>query len=157
MDGTGKKDYRMTTPRIFSPNSGPPEKDSIALYREFVRRRPEEAKSEESPMYLTPIPMKRLLDSSLIWYYPRPMGKNTLGTLVKNAAIKAGLEGKLTNHSLRKSTVTALSKAGVAPHKIQQITGHKSLQSIAVYDSKLTIQEQKQMCSILSNENGKCS
>ncbi|XP_056003612.1 uncharacterized protein KIAA1958-like [Ostrea edulis] len=67
MDGTGKKDYRMTTPRIFSPNSGPPEKDPIALYREFVRRRPEEAKREDSPMYLTPIPMKILLDSSLIW------------------------------------------------------------------------------------------
>lgn len=63
------------------------------------------------------------------------MGKNTLGTLVKNAAIKAGLEGKLTNHSLRKSTVTTLSKAGVAPHKIQQITGHKSLQSIAGNDT----------------------
>jgi site-specific recombinase XerD len=55
------------------------------------------------------------------------MGKNTLGNLVKNAAIKAGLEGRLTNLSLRKSTVTALSEAGVAPHKIQQITSHKSL------------------------------
>ena len=60
------------------------------------------------------------------------MGANTLGSLMKRAATTSGLTNKrLTNHSVRKTCVTTLSKAGVAPNKIIQVTGHKSLASIA--------------------------
>lgn len=84
-------------------------------------------------------------------YYPRPMGEATLGSLMKNAAEQAGISSRLTNHSIRKSTVTTLSKAGVPPQKIMKITGHKNIQSITHYDAELSIGEHRQISNILQS------
>ena len=66
MDGSGKDDYRSTVPRLFAVD-GPAEKCPVALFKEFCRRRPEGMTQPDSPMYLTVIPEKRLLQNSLIW------------------------------------------------------------------------------------------
>jgi uncharacterized membrane protein len=47
-----------------------------------------------------------------IWYFPRPMGQNTLGNLMPMAAEECGMDRK-TNHSVRKTTIKTLRKAGV--------------------------------------------
>ena len=52
---------------------------------------------------------------------------------MKNMAIKANLPGRKTNHSARKSTCTRLLHAGVAPTTIQQLTGHRNVQSVNNY------------------------
>ena len=66
MDGSGRGDFRSTVPRLFSVE-GPPERCSVALFKEFCRRRPEGMSQQNSQMYLTVIPKKRLHDSSLVW------------------------------------------------------------------------------------------
>ena len=72
----------------------------------------------ESPFYLTEKPEKYIVDSE--WFFPRPMGKNTLGEMMKRASEPAGI-AKKTNHSARKSCVRSLRKAGVPPHKVMQV------------------------------------
>ena len=83
------------------------------------------------------------------------MGLNTLGNLIKEAAVKTGLGKRVTNHSMRKTTVTTLSRAGVPPQKIMKITGHKNIQSITHYDAELSTDEHKNMSLILQNANKK--
>ena len=82
------------------------------------------------------------------------MGVNTLGMLMKSACQRAGISGKKTNHSLRKSAVTELSAAGVPPHKIIKITGHRQSSSIQHYDNSMSIEEHRHISSILcGNDN----
>ena len=83
------------------------------------------------------------------------MGLNTLGNLIKEAALKTGLGKRVTNHSMRKTTVTTLSRAGVPPQKIMKITGHKNIQSITHYDAELSSNEHKNMSLILQHANRK--
>ena len=148
MDGTGKADWRPTVPRIYSDGT---DKDPVVAFETYVERRPKSMCQENSPFYLTPIPTKRLRADDLVWYYPTPMGHNTLGSLLKNACEAAGIQGKKTNHSLRKTTVKALQKAGVAAHKICQMTGHKNPASLKSYDDELEESEQISYSKILSN------
>lgn len=77
------------------------------------------------------------------------MGVAMLGGLMNNAAQQAGIHSRLTNHSIRKATVTTLSKAGVPPHKIMKITWHKNIQSIEQYDAELSENEHQQISTIL--------
>ena len=104
MDGSGKNDWRATVPRMYSDGT---ERDPINVYEEFVRRRPTTSCAKDSQFYLTPIPTKRILPDEInsAWFYATPMGQNTLGKLMKWACDAAGIDGKKTNHSLRKSTV----------------------------------------------------
>ena len=56
---------------------------------------------------------------------------------------------KKTNHSLRKSTVAELSSAGIPPHKIIKITGHRNVQSLQHYDKDLNLKEHQYISEIL--------
>ena len=71
---------------------------------------------------------------------------------MKVMANKANLLGKETNHSARKSTCTRLLHAGIAPTTIQQLTGHKNVQSINNY-AIASIEMQKNMSDILTNKD----
>lgn len=51
-------------------------------------------------MYLKPLP-KKPDDDKQPWYQATPIGKNTLGKLVKEMCREAGIEELKTNHSLR--------------------------------------------------------
>ena len=149
MDGSKVNDHRQTRPKIFETDGS--EMDPVKIFIEFTSRRPASAKSEESPMYLQPIQESKIKDE--IWYHATPMGKNTLGNLVKKYCTEAGVSGRKTNHSLRKSCVRELSDAGVPPHKIIKITGHKSTSSLQHYDRELTNDEHLTMSNILINKN----
>lgn len=89
-----------------------------------------------------------------IWYYSRPMGENTIGQLMQMAAKECGL-GRKTNHSVCKSCVQSLRKAGVARDKIKHVTGHKSTLSIEAYDDKLSDDEQMEFSDILTNNSNR--
>ena len=62
---------------------------------------------------------------------------------------QSGRRRKKTNHSLRKSTATELTAAGLPPHKVIRITGHKNVSSIQDYDTELTNKEHRQISHIL--------
>ena len=77
------------------------------------------------------------------------MGHNKLGNLVKEACARAGIAGKKTNHSIRKSTAADLTAAGLPPHKVIRITGHKNISSIKDYDTELSYNEHREISNIL--------
>jgi hypothetical protein len=71
-----------------------------------------------SPFYLTCIPWTQI--DSGIWYFPRPTGQNTLENLMPMAAEECSMDRK-TNHSVHKTTIKTLRKAGVARNKIKHV------------------------------------
>ena len=54
----------------------------------------------------------------------------------------AGLEGNITNHSLRATGTTELFRAGVPEAIIQQRTGHRSLEALREYEHHDTDQDE---------------
>ena len=78
------------------------------------------------------------------WYKKQPLrlGKHSISSLLKDAASEAGLSGKrITNHSGRKTGVKRLLDDNVSPQYIAQLTGHKSVTSLASYaEAGITVQ-----------------
>ena len=56
-------------------------------------------------------------DPAAPWFTASPLGKNTLGDMVKEICKDAGIEGKKTNHSLRATGASELFAAGVYTRK----------------------------------------
>ena len=94
-------------------------------------------------LFQTPLPN---YDADSHWYKNEPMGKNTLGNLMKRLSKKAGLSQDYTAHSVRASTVTILGHAGVQPMQICNITKHKNELSLKHYCTDMS-NDQKQECS----------
>ena len=57
----------------------------------------------------------------------------------------AGIEGRVTNHSMRATSVTQMYETGVPEKVIQERTGHRSLEALRVY--KRTNAQQHQAVS----------
>ena len=107
---------------------------------------------DDAPFYLTCVLPNRLRDGAP-WYYNTPMGANSLGQLLKRACQEAGVSGKKTNHSLRKTCVKELSKAGIQDHQIVKITGHKNVSSLVHYDQELDLEDHENISAILCRRN----
>ena len=80
---------------------------------------------------------ERVSFNNTVIYEPEVItGINKIDGFVKNIATMEGLDitkKHFTNHSVRKSTVRKLQKAGVSNDRIIAITGHKTEQSIKVH------------------------
>ena len=96
-------------------------------------------------MYLTP--RRKIVDEE--WYMTTPMGKNTLGKICKDMFQKAGISGRFTNHSARRTAVSTLLGKNVHETKVQQLSGHKNIQSLNEY-RVATLEQQKSMSNILT-------
>ena len=59
-----------------------------------------------------------------------------LESLLKNAALEAGVQKYLTNHSLRAAGATAMFQAGIPEKLIAERTGHRSQKSLRLYERK---------------------
>lgn len=121
----------------------------VKIYKEFHKRRPKEACLPNSRVYLQPV-RKPSLDNDDVWFVNVPLGKNTIGSIAKKMFADAGLAStRKTNHSGRKTAIQTLLHAGVAPTEVQQLSGHKNVQSLNAY-STLSTGQQQQLSNILS-------
>ena len=59
-----------------------------------------------------------------------PLGKNEIGKFLPTAAKNAGLQGRITNHSVRKTCISLLLDADVPDNFVAQLSGHRSLKSL---------------------------
>ena len=62
-----------------------------------------------------------------------PVGHNTLGTMMPNISVSAGLSKRYTNHSLRATSVHVLDKEQFASRHIMSVTGHQPEKSLKTY------------------------
>ena len=85
------------------------------------------------------------------WFTSVPIGKNLLSKMVAEMCSKAGITGRKTNHSLRVSGATTLFDAGVPERIIQQRTGHKSIESLCIYE-RVTEDQERIVSNILTGD-----
>ena len=121
-----------------------PSRCPVRTYKEFAKRRPIAAMRDDSPFYLAINHKRREEDN--VWYSSAPLGKNTLGKLLKTACQKAGIAGQKTNHSARKACVKRALEAGCPREYVAQLTGHKNVSSLENY-VEADISVQKAMCT----------
>ena len=120
---------RRTTKQIMWSTDGG-EKDPVTLFKVWLSKRPHGMK-DNGPLYLGIINRPKTSD---VWYCKIRMGENTIGKIIKTIAACLKSDKKLTNHSMRKTLVSKLKKAGHPRHIIKEITGHARESSLDDYD-----------------------
>ena len=88
------------------------------------------------------------------WYTTQVIGKNTLSKMVSNMFLQAGIDKKVTNHSLRATGTTELYRCGVPEKIIMQRTGHKSMDGVRVYE-RTSAEQHMAVSKILTEQNSK--
>ena len=68
-----------------------------------------------------------------IWYSKQYMGRNPLSKFMSEVSKECGLSQKYTNHSIRVTGCTVLTRCRFSNSEIVSVSGHKSVQSLAIY------------------------
>ena len=84
-------------------------------------------------------------------YDKKPIGKNTLATMMKEISTDAKLSKIYTNHCIHKTTATAMKRQGFDLNEIQNVTKHKNLDSLKHYISGPTYKEKQSYDEALLN------
>ena len=84
-----------------------------------------------------------LLSFSDPWYEDKRIGKNTIGNILPDLCEVANVP-RLTNHSIRPTSIRAMRRGGFERSDIQFVSGHKSVDSLVNYDS-LTVLDRTKM------------
>ena len=82
-------------------------------------------------------------------YENRPIGKNTLGEMMKTISKNAKLSKIYTNHCIRKTTATGMHRQGFSLKEISNVTKHKNLQSLEHYISGPNHNDKKEYADAL--------
>lgn len=138
--------------RAFNPTAQATntERCPVRYYKAFKSHRPAEMNSSDSPFYLAINHRRKPNDNT--WYMKAPLGKNEIGNLLKKAAERAGLQGNITNHSVRKTCISRLMDAEVPVNYVAQLSGHRNLKSLDSYKSA-SVDHQRKMSFVLSRAN----
>ena len=96
---------RAFQPKLYATNA---DRCPVEFYKKFRSHRPVEMKKPDSPFYLAVKHNCRASDQ--IWYKKSPLGKNEIGNFLSTAAKEANLQqgqgAKITNHSVRKTSIS---------------------------------------------------
>ena len=135
--------------RAFNPiaHASNNERCPVRYYKKFKSHRPEDTNKPDSPFYLAINHRRKPEDST--WYMRAPLGKNGIGKMLKTAAARAGLQGNVTNHSVRKTSISRLMDADIPVNYVAQLSGHKNLKSLDSYKSA-SVSHQRKMSLVLS-------
>ena len=86
-----------------------------------------------------------------VWYEARPVGVNSLDSMMKNISEAASLLHRpYTNHSLRATAITLWSNAGIPNRHIMAISGHRNEQSLAHYNTRPSTTQLRNCSDVLS-------
>ena len=80
-------------------------------------------------LYLRPLAAPR----GGIWYSCRAMGHHKIATFMSEMAKSVGLNGKITNHSLRVTAASRLYQSNSDEQLVMETTGHRSTESVHSY------------------------
>ena len=94
-------------------------------------------------------PLSIFSEKDDVWYAKVPMGQKTLAVFMSELSKSCQLSQIYTNHSIRATGATVLSKGMYGPAQIMAVTGHKSVQSLSVYQ-RVDDEEKLQMGKTLS-------
>ena len=86
-------------------------------------------------------------ESDSVWYYNAPLGKNTLGSLMKSLSVEYKLSKVYTNHCISSTAVSVLDNNNFEARHIMRVSGHKSETSIRSYSRQLTECKQREISS----------
>ena len=81
----------------------------------------------------------------VIWYSAVPLGHNTIGSMMKNMSLRAGINPPFTNHCVRSTTVNILLSRNMKNRHIRAVTGHKSDASLESYNDCRTFEQFQDM------------
>ena len=73
------------------------------------------------------------MDGDMSWYCAVPVGQKTLAGFMTKMSKLLNLSRTYTNHCIRATGTTLLSRSGFHSAQIMLITGHKSVSSLAIY------------------------
>ena len=92
------------------------------------------ALSPNTPYLWQSLKYEKFNFATKVWYGPGRIGQNTLDSFITKLAKNIGLEEKrYTNHSLRVSGIINLTRNKFSNKQIMSISGHKSQESLAIY------------------------
>ncbi len=80
----------------------------------------------------------------------KPLSADTIQRIVKKTAQRAGIQKKVSPHTLRHSYATHLLEGGENIRKIQELLGHENLSTTQIY-TKVSTEELKKVRSPLDN------
>ncbi|KAK3703834.1 hypothetical protein QZH41_012445 [Actinostola sp. cb2023] len=123
------------------------ERCPVKHYKTFMSHRPVEMNQPESLFYLAIHHQRKPED--IIWYKKCPLGKNEIGKLLSMAIKNAGIKGRITNHSVRKTSISRLLDVDVPENYVAQLSGHRNLKSLDAYKSA-SVNHQRRMSFALS-------
>lgn len=142
---------RSFNPKAFATGT---DRCPVKIFKEYVSHRPTEMCKDDSPLFLQ-VCYNVEYTSNKFWYFPKPLGKNSVGQFLSKArkVLDSNSAGKISNHSARKTTVTNLLNQDINPLHVQQITGHKKLESLNSYNTA-SISQQKKISDAISSGSG---
>ena len=91
-----------------------------------------------------------------VWFSKKHFGKNLLSTFLSDLSKDCGLSQIYTNHSIRETGIAVLMDAKFFNSDIMSVSGHKSVQSLAVYqktDKKKKTKMGKTLSKSMVKEN----
>ncbi|XP_028514738.1 uncharacterized protein LOC114575008 [Exaiptasia diaphana] len=130
--GQEKGHQRAFQPKVYATGG---ERCPLRYYKLFAEHRPAEMNGPECPFFLA-IKSNRASNDP-VWYKKSPLGKNQIGQFLsiaaRNAGINQGEGAKVSNHSVRKTSISRLLDANVPENYVAQLSGHKSTESLNSY------------------------
>ena len=85
------------------------------------------------------------------WYENRPLGVNTLSSMMKEISTKATLSKVYTNYCIQATTITLWSEAGLSDRHICHISGHRNPNTLQHYNSRPSSTQRRKCSDVLSS------
>ena len=116
-------------PQLYDPSTGRPHKSCpVRSFENYIHHL-----NERCPqLWQTPNPAA-FRRGEPIWYKNKRIGENKIASFMSELSKDAKLSKKYTNHCVRVTGTTNLTRAHFTPNQIMAVTGHKSVNSLAMY------------------------